>query len=140
MMNQHKLLLVVEANPTNDASHPWNKANVVTELACADAIVENDAIVTDQDLVNVRALSEDFKAADKQILANLQPGQWIEVTGRAGGPLQEYFFPASIKVRDDLPAVPAESLPKADELYDNVFGPVLGDPKPETVRFPVHAL
>ncbi len=139
-MNQHKLLLVVEANPTNDASHPWEKANVVTELVCADAIIEKNEIISDQGLVNVRALRKEFDAADKKLLTGLQPGQWIEVTGRSGGPLQELFFPASIKVRNDLPVVPAESLPKADELYSIVIGALFDEPKPETVRFPVHAL
>lgn len=139
-MNEYKLLLVVEANPTNEASHAWNKANVVTELACAEAIIERNEIISDQDLVSVRALCKAFNEGEKQTLADLQPGQWIEVTGRSGGPLQEYFFPATIKVREDLPVVPAESLPKVDQLYDNVFGPVMGEPKPETVKFPVRAL
>lgn len=140
-MIEHKLLLIVAADRPNDASLAWRKANVVAELACAEASLEKGAIVVSgQSLVKVRALHRELGALARQTFADLDPGQWIEVAGKRSGPVGNLFIPASITVRHDLPTVPAQSLPKASELHDNSLNQLSGKPESETIRLPVYTL
>lgn len=130
-----RLFVVLKNDIPDKNSNDWERENVVTNLYALEARESANGIVAHNCETHLRALCKFTRAEDVSVFTGIKAGQWIECAGKNGGPLGEYFFTNSIKIRDDLTPVEPENLPDSEEVQGVLMEALFGPAEPQTLTF-----